>query len=134
MAVISFSPLQWLFWYDRPSDYHGEPEIEFFEKVPTVWDDTRVLQGEIGEFASIARRNGDDWFIGTINNGQPRELKLPLNFLAPGKEYTAHVYVDDDSVATRTKVGVETRTVNSATVLAAPLKAAGGQAIWLSPK
>jgi alpha-glucosidase len=134
MAVVSFSPLQWLFWYDRPSDYRGEPEIEFFEKVPTVWEETRVLQGKIGEYASIARRRGNDWFIGTINNSQPRELKLPLNFLELGKEYTARIYADDDSVATRTKVGVETRTVNSATALAVPLKAGGGQAVWITPK
>ena len=55
MAVISFSPLQWIFWYDKPSAYHGEPEVEFFRHVPTVWDDTKVINGEIGKFATIAR-------------------------------------------------------------------------------
>jgi hypothetical protein len=133
MAVVSFSPLQWIFWYDKPADYHGEPEVEFFQHVPTVWDDTKVINGEIGKFATIARRSGEDWFIGTINNSEPRELKVPLAFLDGAKKYTAHLYSDDQSVATRTKVGIETRTVDSQTTLDVRLRAAGGQAIWITP-
>jgi len=133
MAVVSFSPLQWIFWYDRPSQYHGEPEVEFFREVPTVWDETRVLNGRIGEFATIVRRKGDAWFIGTINAKEARTLKVPLAFLTPGKSYTAHRYSDDDKVATATKVAVMTQSVNSATTLDVPLLANGGQAIWLEP-
>jgi alpha-glucosidase len=131
MAVVSFSPLQYLFWYDKPSDCHGEPEIEFFRQIPTVWDETRVLQGRIGEYASIARRKGDDWFIGTINNSESRRIKLPLDFLIAGKEYTARLYSDDPSVATRTKVGIETIRVTSQTSLTVPLSPGGGQAVWI---
>jgi alpha-glucosidase len=133
MAVVSFSPLQWIFWYDKPADYHGEPEIEFFQHVPTVWDDTKVINGDIGKFATIARRSGENWFMGTINNSEPRGLKVPLAFLTGGKKYTARIYSDDESVATRTKVGIETRTVDSQTTLDVPLRAAGGQAIWITP-
>jgi len=133
MAVVSYSPLQWIFWYDRPSMFGGEPEIEFFQHVPTVWDDTKVINGEIGKFATIARRSGDDWFIGTINNREPRELKVSLAFLDGGKKYTAHLYSDDQSVATRTKVGIETRAVDSRTILNVPLRAAGGHAVWITP-
>jgi alpha-glucosidase len=133
MAVVSFSPLQCLFWYDSPGNYHDEPEIEFFRQVPTVWDETKVVQGEIGKFATIARRSGADWFVGTVNNSEARTLPLALNFLERGKEYVAHVYSDDDSVATRTKVGVATRNVNSDTVLQMTLKPAGGQAVWITP-
>ena len=107
MAVVSFSPLQWIFWYDRPSMYKNEPEIEFFRHVPTVWDDTKVVGGEIGQYATIARRSGEDWFIGTINGSEKRQLEIPLDFLAPGKSYIAHIYSDDDSATTRTKVGIE---------------------------
>ncbi len=131
MAVVSFSPLQWIFWYDKPSNYHGEPEVEFFRHVPTVWDDTKVIHGEIGKFAAIARRSGNDWFVGTINNSETRTLKLPLDFLDRGEKYTAHLYSDDDSVATRTKVGIETRVVDWQTTLDVPLKSAGGQAVWI---
>ncbi len=133
MAVVSFSPLQWVFWYDRPSDYRGEPEIEFFSEVPTVWDDTKVIQGEIGRFAAIARRHGDDWFIGTINNTDPRTLQIPLSFLAPGTRYTANVYFDDEGVQTRTKVGIDRWVVDATTILDVPLVAGGGQAIWITP-
>jgi alpha-glucosidase len=132
MAVVSYSPLQSIFWYDRPATYSGEPEVEFFRQVPTVWDETKVINGEIGKFATIARRSGDDWFIGTINNSVPRQLKLPLNFLAPGKHYTAHIYSDDKSLSTRTQVAAETRPVDSLTTLDIPLLAAGGQAVWIA--
>jgi alpha-glucosidase len=131
MAVVSFSPMQWIFWYDKPSDYQNEPEIEFFRHVPTVWDQTKLIQGQIGQYASIARQKGDEWFIGTVNSSQPRTLEIPLAFLTKGRKYTAHIYSDDDRAATRTKVGIETRPVDSGTVLSAPLRAAGGQAIWI---
>jgi alpha-glucosidase len=133
MAVVSFSPLQWLFWYDRPSSYQGEPEIEFFRQVPTVWDETRVLHGRIGEYATIARRKGEAWFVGTINAKAARTLKVPLAFLPAGRRFTAHLYADDDTVATATKVGVTTRTVDSTTALDIPLLVNGGQAIWIEP-
>jgi alpha-glucosidase len=101
--------------------------------VPTVWDETRVIDGRIGEFASIARRSGKDWFIGTINNSEPRELRLALGFLRPGIQYTAHLYSDDDSVETRTKVAIEERAVDARTILTVRLKPSGGQAIRITP-
>ncbi len=133
MAVISFSPMQWIFWYDRPSDYKHEPEVEFFARVPTVWDDTKIIDGKIGEYAVIARRSGEDWFAGVINNSQPRQLQLPLAFLDTGKSYVAHIYSDNDSSRTRTHVSIEERTVDSQTSLAVQLQAAGGQAVWITP-
>ncbi len=133
LSVISYSPLQWIYWYDSPSMYRGEPEVEFFQHVPTVWDDTKVIHGKIGEYATIVRRSGDDWFVGTLNNNEPRTLRLPLTFLTPGKSYTAHLYSDSDAVKTRTHVAVETRFVDSRTTLDVPLQRAGGQAIWIEP-
>lgn len=133
MAVVSFSPLQWIFWYDKAADYQGEPEVEFFRHVPTVWDETKVVNGKIGEFATIARRQGADWFVGTINNGESRTLAVSLSFLPAGQRFVAHLYGDDDTVATRTHVALATREVDSATTLSVPLKATGGQAIWLTP-
>lgn len=131
MAVVSFSPLQFIFWYDKPSDYHGEPEIEFFRHVPTVWDDTKVINGEIGKFVTIARQSGDDWFVGTINDSRPRTLKVPLTFLDKRRRYEAHIYSDNPSTPTRTHVAVEVRRVNSETTLEVPLEAGGGQAVWI---
>ncbi len=53
LPILYFSPLQFLFWYDRPSDYRGEPGLQLWKDVPTVWDETRVLQGEIGIVVTI---------------------------------------------------------------------------------
>jgi len=133
MAVVSFSPLQWIYWYDKPAMYRDEPEVEFFRHVPTVWDETKVIGGEIGKFAIIARRSGDQWFIGTINNSQPRQVQIPLDFLDKDRKYTASIYSDDQAVQTKTKVGIDKRPVDSRTVLDVPLLAGGGQAVWIQP-
>jgi alpha-glucosidase len=133
LAVVYYSPVQTVFWYDKPSDYRGEPEIEFLKHVPTVWDDTRVLQGGIGKYITTARRSGADWFVGTITNDSARTLRVPLGFLSPHQKYTAHLYTDDPSVPTRTHVRVETREVDDHTVLDVSLLPSGGQAIWLTP-
>ncbi len=108
-------------------------EVEFFRKVPTVWDETKVINGEIGKFATLARRSRDDWFVGTINNSEPRMLQILLAFLTEGKDYLAHVYSDDDSVTTRTHVAIEVRPVDAKTTLDVPLRPAGGQAVWIAP-
>ncbi len=133
MAVVSFSPLQWLYWYDTPSRFHNEPELEFFRQVPTVWDDTKVLNGAIGDYATIARQSGDQWFLGTINGSVSRQLQIPLDFLTDGVNYVARIYFDDSSVPTATHVGIQTLVVDSQTILNSLLMVGGGQAIWILP-
>ncbi len=134
MAVVYYSPLQFMFWYDSPGDYKGEPEIEFFEKVPTVWDETKALDGKIGEYVSMARRSGDVWYVGVMNGMDARDLKLSFDFLPAGKKYEARIFTDGPmSLPTRTKVAIESKQVTSKTVLDLPLKATGGAAIYLVP-
>jgi alpha-glucosidase len=130
-TVCFFSPWQFLFWYNRPADASGEPELEFFKHLPTTWDEIRVLDAKIGQHAVIARRKGNDWFVGCLNAGKPRSLKIPLGFLTAGVKYDAHIYRDDPTVKTRTKVGIERRKVDSTTVLEAALGSHGGMAIRL---
>lgn len=131
LAVVMYSPIQTLFWYDKPSAYNGEPEIEFFEKVPTTWDETKILKGEIGEYIITARRKGKDWFVGVLNNNDAKNLSMDLSFLTQGKKYTAKIYSDDESIQTATHVKVSTETLDSTSVLNMSLKVKGGQAIWL---
>lgn len=134
MSVIVYSPLQFIFWYDRPSDYKQEPEIAFFERLHTVWDDTKVLLGRIGQYVSIARRKGDDWFIGTITNEDERTLEIPLSFLPDGRCFTAHIYEDDCGAdADQRKVRIRTIEVHSKTVLQAQTRPCGGQAVHIVP-
>jgi alpha-glucosidase len=133
LAVVYYSPLQFLFWYDTPSDYQNEPEIEFFERIPTVWDDTRVLDGRIGQFITVARRSGEQWFVGTITGNKGRKLKISLDFLSSGKTYLASIYRDDPSADTRTHVTIERIKVDASQELNIELYPSGGQAVWFTP-
>ena len=133
MAAVYYSPLQFLYWYDQPSAFQGEPEIEFFDKVKTVWDDTKVLDGEVGEYVTIARRSGEEWFVGSLTNNEERRIGTSLSFLDNGKKYVANLYTDDETVQTRTNVRVTRVIVDSHTDLSFHLKASGGCAIHLTP-
>ena len=133
-AVVFYSPWQFLFWYDRPSAYRGEPEIEFFDHVPTVWDDTRVINGSIGRYVTYARRSGSEWYVGTLNGMDARKLDIPLTFLDAGQDYVAHLYGDaDPDDGTRTHVEIACCLVTRNTVLTAKLPASGGHAARLTP-
>ncbi|MDR2130317.1 MAG: glycoside hydrolase family 97 protein [Odoribacteraceae bacterium] len=129
LSVVYYSPLQFLYWYDTPDRYEGEPEIEFFDRVKTVWDDTRVIDGVIGEYVVTARRGGDEWFVGAITNNDAREISIPLAFLDKGGKYVAKIYADDDKTATRTKVAITEKVVNQKDILKFRLQASGGVAM-----
>lgn len=132
LPIVFYSPLQFLFWHEKPADIQGEPEIKLWDNVPTVWDETRVLDGQIGEFIIIARRSGNSWFVGALTNQIERNLNISLNFLKPDVKYFAKIYSDDPADTTsRTKVKIQTRGVDSQTTLEANLIASGGQAIWI---
>lgn len=133
LAAIYFSPLQTLYWYDKPAMSNNEPELEFWDKIPASWDQTKIVQGSPGHFVTTARRKGAEWFIGTITNNDRRDLKIPLSFLENGKKYTARIYEDDPLAPTKTKVGIRTLRVDSRSVIETRLQASGGQAIWLTP-
>jgi alpha-glucosidase len=83
MYVVYESPLQML--ADSPSLYLREPEVmEFLGPVPTVWDETRVLEAKMGDYVLIARRHGADWYIGAMTDWTPRELEVDFSFLPAG--------------------------------------------------
>jgi len=90
--VIFESPLNML--CDSPSNYKNEPECtEFIATVPTVWDNTLVLNGKVSEYVSIARQKGNCWYVGSLTNWTPRSLELDLSFLGVGA-FTAEVFKD----------------------------------------
>ena len=133
LAAIYYSPLQTLYWYDKPEMSDHGAELEFWDKIPATWDDTRVLHGQPGQFVTTARRKGKEWFVGTITNNDKRDLKIPLDFLEKGKRYIAHLYSDDPQLTSKTRVKVTRMEVDAATVIDARLLASGGQAMWLRP-
>ena len=133
LSVIYYSPLQWLFWYDEPSDYQGEPEIEFFKEVPTVWEETRFISGDIGEYVTMARRSGNDWFIGSITNDSSRNIDIEMAFLDSEKKYIAKIYMDGGAeIKTRTHVKIVEKEVKKGDQISLSLKSSGGAAIHIS--
>ncbi|HEX3352211.1 MAG TPA: glycoside hydrolase family 97 protein [Terriglobales bacterium] len=83
MYVVFESPLQML--SDSPSNYMREPEaMEFLTPVPSVWDETRVLDAKLGKYVLVARRSGRDWYVGAMTNWTGRDLDVDLSFLPPG--------------------------------------------------
>lgn len=134
-SVVFYSPLQFLFWYDRPSEYQGEPEIEFWHDLPTVWDETKVLHGRIGDSITVGRRSGEQWYVASLTDENPREILVELSFLDPEREYVVDIYSDGgEDVATRTQVRVDRRPVTSKTRITASLAANGGHSMRICPK
>ena len=90
--VVFDSPLNMLF--DSPSNYMREKEcLEFIAGVPTVWDETKGLCGEVGKYIAMARRSGDEWYVGAMTDWTSRELVLDLTFLPEGS-YEVEIYRD----------------------------------------
>lgn len=118
---------------DAPSAYANQPAFQFIRDVPTTWDATRALNGEPGEFVTIARRRGDDWYLGSITNWTPRDLQVPLDFLGSGK-YTAEIYEDAADAAQNPKhVTIRQQPVTSTGTLTLHLASGGGCAIRFVP-
>jgi alpha-glucosidase len=129
LATIFFSPWQFLFWYDKPAQVKAEPALDYWKNLPTIWDETRVLQGEIGRRAVVARRKGGEWFVGAI---APADGKFPiaLDFLAPEEKFTAKMYSDStDGKAVRS----EERAVDHQSVIEADILPNGGLVIQIVP-
>jgi alpha-glucosidase len=137
MAAVYYQPLNFLFWYDKPSKYNNPanwPGLPWFNAVPVTWDESRTLAGSIGEYVAVARRNGSIWYLGAMTNETSRTLSLPLSFLGGGT-YTATVYADGTPGANpyQTPVVVDTRTVTRDDTLDVAMAPAGGQAVVLKP-
>jgi alpha-glucosidase len=78
---------------DYPEAYTGQPGFEFLTSVPTWWDETRVLQGRIGEVILTARRKGRTWYLAVMSAKEEKDLTVPLSFLGPGR-YSAAAWKD----------------------------------------
>ncbi len=131
MYVVYESPLQMV--ADYPEAYRNQPGADFLRIVPSSWDETRVLDGKIGEHIAVARRRGDKWFIGAMTNEAARTLQLPLNFLKKG-EYQMTVYADAlQSASDPKQIFVSTKKVKAGGSLTIELAPSGGFAAYLQP-
>ena len=136
LYVVLYSPLQMA--ADLPEHYARQPAFQFIRDVAVDWDTTRVLDGRIGDYVAVARRErgGQTWFIGAITDEAPRTLEVPLSFLIPGKSYLAEIYADGPNanwLDNPLPVSITRRTVTSATRLRIVMAPGGGQAVRIRP-
>ena len=130
MPVVYYSPVTFLYWYDLPNVYKGEKELDFWKYCPTVWDESKALQGEIGEYIVQARRSGNDWFVGAMNGLQARDITLnTADFLQKGKKYRVEIYNDDPSLNTRTKIASTIQVIKAGKTIKLHLLPSGGAAL-----
>ncbi|MGZ3846848.1 MAG: glycoside hydrolase family 97 catalytic domain-containing protein, partial [Flavisolibacter sp.] len=133
MYTVFEAPLGML--SDNPTAYQKEQECtNFIAKVPTVFDETVALDGKVGEYVALARRNGDTWYVGAMSNWNARELTIDFSFLGDGS-YEAEVFQDGvnaDRDATDYKREVITVTKNTKQTIS--LAPGGGWTVRIYPK
>lgn len=123
--VVYDSPLQYL--GGSPSDYRTAPAFtRFLAELPTTWDETVPLQGEIGRYLAIARRAGDAWYVAAMGDWSARTLELPLAFLPPGR-YAATIVRDGENADRHAEdFRIESRTLDAGDALRLRLAPGGG--------
>jgi alpha-glucosidase len=127
LLVVFDSPLTTL--ADAPAAYAGQKELEFIAAVPTVWDQTRAVSGRVGEFVAVARRSGNEWYLGSITNWDAREVEVPLDFLGSG-EWSAEIYSDAPDADVHPKhTVIEQKRVSASQKLKLTLAPGGGAAV-----
>src|SRR6266498_3771874 len=136
LYVVLYSPLQMA--ADLPENYEHQPAFQFIRDVAVDWDTTRVLEGKIGDYVVVARkeRGGPSWFIGAITDEEARAFDVPLSFLAKGRRYVAEIYADGPGANWLTNplpVTISRRAVTAASRLHLVLAPGGGQAIRIRP-
>ena len=136
LFVVLYSPLQMA--CDLPENYERYPKaFQFIRDVPCDWEQSRLIDGKIGEYVMMARqeRGSEDWYVGAITNDDSREMSLPLDFLKEGKHYTATIYRDGEGADWKTNpypVEIEQKEVTREDVLTLKLASGGGAAVQLT--
>lgn len=119
---------------DHPDNLRGQPGTDFLKIVPTIWDETRVLSGAVGEHLVMARRSGNDWFLGALNNDYTRVCSTKLGFLGEGKWKMRWWHDARDSSENAGHIEIEERTVTAGEMLNVRLSPGGGAVIQFVPE
>lgn len=133
LYVVLYSPIQMA--SDLPRNYEANlPAFQFIRDVPTDWQQSKAIAGEVGKYVAFARqeRSGDDWYLGALTNEQARELSLPLHFLNKNKRYEAQIYRDGEKanwIDNPYDIIIEQKKVTAKSILKLPLATSGGVAI-----
>ena len=133
LYVVIYSPIQMA--SDLPRNYEANlPAFQFIRDVPTDWQESKAIAGEVGKYVAFARqeRDGNDWFVGALTNEEARDIQLPLNFLDKAKRYQAQIYRDGKKanwIDNPYDMIIEEKNVNASDTLTIPLATSGGVAI-----
>ncbi len=111
---------------EGPDQIRNQPGADFLKIVPTVWDETRVLDGAVGEHLAMVRRSGDEWYLGAMTNRQPREISVKLDFLDRGRWKLKLWHDADDSGENAEHLAVDEKTVSAGDTITLELAPAGG--------
>lgn len=135
LYVTIYSPLQMA--ADLPEHYDGHPAFTFIDDVPTDWQHSIALDGDVGEFMVVARqdRHSSDWYVGAASNELARQYTLVTDFLAPGVPYRADIYADGDNAHWRDNpmdVQISHRVIRGGDSVVIDMKPGGGAAIRFS--
>ena len=131
MYVVYQSCLQLV--CDYPSSYVNQPGFEFIQQVPTTWDDTKVINAKVGDYITIARKKGKNWWLGSMTDWTAREISIKLDFLPKGN-YVAVIYSDtEDADRFPNKLHKEKIMVTNNDILKCKMVSGGGQSIRISP-
>ncbi len=119
---------------DYPEAYEGQDGFEFLKEVPTTWDETKVLDANVNEYITIARRKGANWYVGTITNHEARDIKVPLSFLQKGT-YSATIYSDANDVDQEPNhLNKQQKEVSDTDVISLHIASGGGEVMKISSK
>jgi alpha-glucosidase len=139
LYLAIYSPIQMA--ADFPESLEAHPkELAFISSVPTDWAESRLIAGEVGEYAIFARkdRKSTDWYAGGVNDETARTITLKLDFLEPGKRYAATIYKDGEGATyltdARHRIAYETRTVTRDDTITLWLAPGGGTAMRLQAR
>ncbi|ATC96525.1 glycoside hydrolase family 97 protein [Pseudoalteromonas tunicata] len=138
LYVVLYSPIQMA--ADLPKNYLAKPDaFQFIQDVPTDWQQSIALGGEVGDFVVFARKakateryNGDDWFLGAVSDEQAREVTVKLDFLDANRRYEAQIYRDGADAEWKQNpydLVIEKRIVTAKESLILSLATSGGTAI-----
>lgn len=138
LYLAIYSPIQMAADFIESLESHPK-ELAFIKQVPADWSESHLIAGEVGDYAIFARkdRNSEDWYVGGVNDATARDVSLSLDFLDPGKTYTATVWKDGEGATYETearhRIAYATLKVKKGDVLPAWLAPGGGLAVRLHP-
>lgn len=119
---------------DYPEAYNGEPGFDFVSEVPTIWDETVVPEAKLESHVVLARRNGKNWYVGSINNSDKKSVSFSFDFLKEGQSYNAIIYGDEaETDANPNHIKIDKKMFRKGDNLQFEMASGGGLVIKLEP-